>query len=234
MLTEKIELSYWCSSELKLQGRTRNRIVEDQVVSVTVKARSIPNSHMQTVESDGVLFRVCQSQKSPGVFYTVSDWGSTNSKCTCPHSSLGNLCKHEVKAMLMDGYSETQILLAFGRKCGSVVEGLVQGQLTSTSEVEEDTSFHFPFACQEEAPAATEEPKICVETILTVFKNFEKNVEGDSFYLSHLLIHVKESVEEVLSMKARLETNTSVHEDLDRIIPPFEIDGDGGEGAILE
>ncbi|KAL3682202.1 hypothetical protein R1sor_000224 [Riccia sorocarpa] len=151
---------------------------------------------MQEVEEDGVRFRLCQSQRHPDTVYTISDWGTAESMVTCKMSFYGNLCKHEVKALLMDGFTQTDIVISLGRKFGSAVGGALissshpQHQfdlntVTAEEQLTTEPDFHFPFS-----------------------------FEGDSFYMSHLLIGCKKAVEDVLNMRAQIQNGTWTHVDL--------------------
>ncbi|KAL3692757.1 hypothetical protein R1sor_006408 [Riccia sorocarpa] len=241
LLSTTIELYYWCSAELKLQGRIRNRVVEDQVVTVCIKAKSIPDKHVQWTEIDGTLVRTCQSQSKPGGFYIISERDSGVPRCTCSQSSLGNLCKHEVKVLMMDGVSETQIVKSLGRKFGSEVGGLqnlrhqVQVASGSSSDpVPEEPEFHFPFEMEEDSPI-DQEAAVATEDIIKEINKFADKVERDPFYLSHFLVRCREASEQVLNMKANLENNTGIHEEVIRTIPhPFEPTPDVESTSRLE
>ncbi|KAL3698676.1 hypothetical protein R1sor_012752 [Riccia sorocarpa] len=113
LLTSTLELYFWCYAELKRQGRIRNRVVEDQVTTICVKAKSILDCYMQIVEEGGF----------------------------------------KVKALLMDGITETEIVKSLGRKYGSEVGGSINLERDggfslnlhgSEDQLLEDPTFHFP------------------------------------------------------------------------------------------
>ncbi|KAL3686432.1 hypothetical protein R1sor_009006 [Riccia sorocarpa] len=144
----------------------------------------------------------------------------------------------------MDGHSQTDIVTLLGRKYGSAVGSLPQAQENHEEEnnvtnmqgevLQPDCNVHFPFAGNENLPSVDIEAKVSADTIIATIKAFDTRVEEDSFFLSHLHIQVKESVKEVLNMKAKLETNRAVHEDLSRSVAPFEFGEGAGDGATLE
>ncbi|KAL3699139.1 hypothetical protein R1sor_017161 [Riccia sorocarpa] len=174
LLTEKIELYFWCSFELKLRGRIRNQVVEQQVVTV--------------------------------------------------------------KAVFLDGLSETEIMHAFGRKCGSSLGGPRQLQHTSVEDAEapEDPTFHFPFAHNEDNTELGVPNVVNVSTIIEEIKCFDTKVGGDNTFLSHLLIRVKEAVKNVLDMKTKYVTNTKIREDLtSAIASPFVFGEDNNDSNTL-
>ncbi|KAL3677032.1 hypothetical protein R1sor_026980 [Riccia sorocarpa] len=187
------KIMYTNDAELKRQGRIRNRVVEDQVTTVCVKAKSIPDCYMQTVEEGGF----------------------------------------KVKALLMDGITETEIVKSLGRKYGSEAGGSINLERDggfslnlhgSDDQLPEDPTFHFPFSMQT-ANESTEEAPTMVEDILKEIQTFSDNVEGDSFYLSHLLIRCKDAIQDVSNMRARILEGTWSTMDVTRAIPhPIEVE----------
>ncbi|KAL3683486.1 hypothetical protein R1sor_001508 [Riccia sorocarpa] len=224
LLTSTIELYFWCTAELKYQGRIRNKVVEDQIVTVCVKAKTIPDSMVMT-ELDGSKVRVFQSSSKPDTCYTVMDWTTKDSRCTCSMSAAGNVCKHEVKAMFMDGITETEIVKTLGRKAGSSsggVENLSVNQelpLDLNADpadlfVPDEPEFHFPFDMNNDslngAPTTTDDQRpTTLEDIIGEVTKFADKMEGDAFYLSHFAILCRGAMEEVQNMKARWECNTT-------------------------
>ncbi|KAL3684714.1 hypothetical protein R1sor_002736 [Riccia sorocarpa] len=245
LLTSTIELYYWCSSELKEQGRIRNKVVEGQVVTVCAKAETIPDTAIMHLEVDNIRVRVCQSSSKPGVFYTITDWGTPDSRCTCQMASEGNLCKHEVKALLMDGVTETEIVQTMGRKFGSVAGGrnkLPHVQFSSPSSVmdgdqelqlPQEPTFHFPFAVEEEVPATS--TATTIEDILSEVRKFGVKVEGDDFFIQELFFRCKGAIQEVLNSRAKRQLNLDVHDQLACKVPhPLDLNRVDPEAANIE
>ncbi|KAL3697329.1 hypothetical protein R1sor_011405 [Riccia sorocarpa] len=148
LLTSTIELYFWCCAELKYQGRIRNKVVEDQIVTVCVKAKSIPDSLVTTVELDGTIVRVFTSNSNPDTSYTVIGWATVDSRCTC-----SNECCRQCSWTCI---TETEIVKTLGRKAGSRAGGaenltvnrelpLDLNEDPRDLDVPEEPQFHFPF-----------------------------------------------------------------------------------------
>ncbi|KAL3686359.1 hypothetical protein R1sor_008933 [Riccia sorocarpa] len=249
LLTSTIELYFWCYAELKVQGRIRNKVVEDQVVTVCVKARSILDSSVTTVEVDGLQMRLFQSLSNPDTCYTVMDWKTKESRCTCTVSAMGNLCKHEVKSLLMDGVTETEIVKTLGRRAGTNYGGADTLSLnrevpldlnTEPADVilSEEPEFCFPFNMSDgptsEATDPVEDRTITSEDVIAEIRKFNTKVEGDEFCMSHLLVLCKGAISEVLKMKAQRETNTLLHDSPATKVPnPLEVPSNAATAAEL-
>ncbi|KAL3681638.1 hypothetical protein R1sor_024594 [Riccia sorocarpa] len=204
---------------------------------------------MQEVEEDGVRFRLCQSQRNPNTVYTISDWGTAESKCTCKMSFYGNLCKHEVRALLMDGFTQTDIVTSLGRKFGSAVGGALissshpQHQfdlntVTAEEQLTTEPDFHFPFSMSADTMTDSDSvhagTSVSVDDVLREITNCSTAVEGDSFYMSHLLIGCKKAVEDVLNMRAQIQNGTWTHVDLSSKVPhPLATSGDTNASTEL-
>ncbi|KAL3680764.1 hypothetical protein R1sor_023720 [Riccia sorocarpa] len=115
-----------------------------------------------TIEVNGVKVKVFESVK-PDMFHTVMDWGSKESSCSCSMNAMGNLCKHEVKALLMDGVTETEIVKTLGRKAGTSAGGMKNLSLNRVLPLDlnaeptnqallEEPQFRFPFALSDYSP----------------------------------------------------------------------------------
>ncbi|KAL2644516.1 hypothetical protein R1flu_012103 [Riccia fluitans] len=139
MLTSRIEVHFRCHVELKLQGRIRNKAVEDKV----------PNA----------------------LAYNLP-WETS--------------AKHEVKALFMDGYTETDMSKYLRHKHGSVVNDIEHVRqhivsLNSETSLSEEPEFYFPFVDQEELPIPSMQPVVSMEDIIREVKMFGEKVDGDPF-----------------------------------------------------
>ncbi|KAL3698075.1 hypothetical protein R1sor_012151 [Riccia sorocarpa] len=136
--------------------------------------------------------------------------------------------------MLLDGVTETEIVLAWGHKFGSQVQGLENLQSTRTvdAELQQEQELHFPFG--EQIPLETEEAPTTVTDILSEITNFSDKVGNDPLLLSHVLIRCKEVIQDVLNMRAKKQTGTWVQDDVAAKTPhPLEVCSDSTDANTL-
>ncbi|KAL3691667.1 hypothetical protein R1sor_005318 [Riccia sorocarpa] len=120
MLTDKVEPFFYCASELKQQGQTRNRIVASIVLAAIRKTRLIPNGHViPCPDQNGTKLCLVRSESKPSCLHQVCGWDTDICSCTCGFSIQGNVCKHQIKCLLVAGYSEVELLHMLGVKWGT-------------------------------------------------------------------------------------------------------------------
>lgn len=100
MLTDDLELFYWCMLSLKFQGAIRNTVKEAHLWASIHKARKIADSGVRNLDvgADGIRraeVTTCKPNCSPKV-YIVTNYNKDDASCTCGHSEQGNTCKHQV------------------------------------------------------------------------------------------------------------------------------------------
>ncbi|KAL3687890.1 hypothetical protein R1sor_014199 [Riccia sorocarpa] len=124
ILTDTLETFFWCASELKRQGRLRNNIVGRLVLAAILKAKSIPDSSvLEQSNVDGKEVVWIRSVSDPSRIHEVVGWNSDKGGCTCGWAVQGNVCKHQIKILLMAGYTEMELLSKLGIKYGTVSGG---------------------------------------------------------------------------------------------------------------
>ncbi|MCO5559333.1 hypothetical protein L7F22_050746 [Adiantum nelumboides] len=97
---------FWYVDEAKKGGFVRNKAVQRLIEHSIERAHSIQDGDVSfSHKSSSVMVRVKSQFSSKGVYYTVynadCDWGC----CNCAWAMKGNLCKHQVKVMLMKGFN---------------------------------------------------------------------------------------------------------------------------------
>ncbi|KAL3679156.1 hypothetical protein R1sor_022112 [Riccia sorocarpa] len=124
ILTDTLETFFWCASELKRQGRLRNNIVGRLVLAAILKAKSIPDSSvLEQSNVDGKEVAWIRSVSDPSRIHEVVGWNSDKGGCTCGWAVQGNVCKHQIKILLMAGYTEMELLSKLGIKYGTISGG---------------------------------------------------------------------------------------------------------------
>lgn len=100
MLTEDMELFYWCMLALKYQGAIKNTVKEAYVWNSIHKARKIVDSAVRHLDvgADGIRRAQVTTKKPEGreKVYIVVNFDKDDCTCTCGHSEQGNTCKHQV------------------------------------------------------------------------------------------------------------------------------------------
>ena len=103
-LTSSVVSHYWYAQMMKNIGFIRNTNIKGLVENSFEKALSIPNDHVIYDNNHMECVQV-QSISKPGVIYKVygasTDWAC----CTCRNAELGNICKHQIKVMLLNNNS---------------------------------------------------------------------------------------------------------------------------------
>ncbi|KAL3701153.1 hypothetical protein R1sor_019175 [Riccia sorocarpa] len=139
MLTETVETFFWCASELKRQGRLRNNIVGRLVLASIIKAKDMPDSNVLDQSTvDGKEVAWVRSGSDPSRIHEVVGWNSDKGGCSCGWAVQGNVCKHQIKVLLLAGYTELELLKKLGIKYGTVAggfENLIHTSATTDEDV---------------------------------------------------------------------------------------------------
>ncbi|KAL3697949.1 hypothetical protein R1sor_012025 [Riccia sorocarpa] len=163
-----------------------------------------------------------------GQVVTVCAKAKTIPDTAIMHLEVDNI-RVQVKALLMDGVTETEIVRTMGRKFDSVAGGrnkLPHVQSSSPSSVmdgdqelqlPQEPTFHFPFAVEEEMPATS--TATTTEDILSEVRKFGVNVEGDDFFIQEVFIRCKGAIQEVLNSRAKRQLNLDLHDQLACKVP---------------
>ncbi|MCO5557588.1 hypothetical protein L7F22_011154 [Adiantum nelumboides] len=122
---------FWYVDEAKKGGFVRNKAVQKLIEHSIERAHSIQDGDVSfSHESSSVMARVKSQSFSKGVYYTVynadCDWGC----CNCAWAMKGNLCKHQVKVMLMKGFNLNTLV----GKCFDLYHGGHNMVFASTSD----------------------------------------------------------------------------------------------------
>jgi hypothetical protein len=91
---------------MKNIGFTQNTNIEGFVENSFEKTLKIPNNHVIYDDNHMECVQVCSMSK-PGVLYKVYGAFTNWACCTCKNAELGNICKHQVKVMLLHNNSTT-------------------------------------------------------------------------------------------------------------------------------
>lgn len=97
MLTDTIESFFWCSAELKHQGRLRNQIIGRLVLAAIRKAKDIPDDNVTMYKSEEgmTMGRVISCNNSQRA-HEINGYDTHTAACTCGSALQGNICKHQV------------------------------------------------------------------------------------------------------------------------------------------
>lgn len=90
----------------------------------------------------------------------------------------------------------------------TVTEETTRASYPNLDFSEKDAEFHFPFNGNEEVVDYDMETQTTIHDIVTEVEKLSKKQRLQPLLLSHTLIGVKTMCEKVLTMKARVETNT--------------------------
>ncbi|KAL3696491.1 hypothetical protein R1sor_010567 [Riccia sorocarpa] len=147
-LTDCLETFYYCTSELKRQGHIRNRIVAKFVATAIRKARDIPDSNViPCTPRDGVSLALVTSKSGHLSFHEVQGWEKDTCSCTCGLSVQGNVCKHQIKCLLLlGGFSEPVLLQRLGLQWGSSCGGIENFNMESMDNDSEYPTMNLPVA----------------------------------------------------------------------------------------
>ncbi|KAI5070538.1 hypothetical protein GOP47_0014881 [Adiantum capillus-veneris] len=100
---------YWFLQQLKDNGFRRNNSIDMVVENSYQRALQIPDGHVTFVDtSKGVA--LVESISSPGQGYTVFNTDCEWACCTCKWAEQGNICKHQIKVMLMRGDTQASLV----------------------------------------------------------------------------------------------------------------------------
>ena len=192
-LTEDILSHYWYQSMRKQHGFVPNLKQEQFIINVVLKAREIPDSCVTLpIANDGPA--LVTSKTTAGKLYIVynpdCEWGC----CDCMWAMKGNICKHQVKVLMMLHPSLAEGTIT--RYCGS---------LASTKEGGRGNMLDPPEAFpnddnDSQAPRPTPASRQVrgSQSLTPSWEDMEKHVRnlaadvmkvatGDTFLLKHLL-----------------------------------------------
>ncbi|KAL3685941.1 hypothetical protein R1sor_003963 [Riccia sorocarpa] len=124
ILVDVIENYYWCLASLKQQGHIRNSIVHKLLLSAIENARTIPDEHVSVHVIDGKNCAFVRSQNKPWQQHEVTSFDSDAASCTCSQGAQGSICKHQIKCLLKNGYSDMAVLQRLETFAGTINEGL--------------------------------------------------------------------------------------------------------------
>ncbi|KAL3679342.1 hypothetical protein R1sor_022298 [Riccia sorocarpa] len=124
ILVDVIENYYWCLASLKQQGHIRNTIIHKLVLSAIENARTIPDEHVSMHVIDGKNCAFVRSQNKPWQQHEVTSFDTDAASCTCSQGSQGSFCKHQIKCLLKNGYSDMAVLQRLETFAGTIAEGL--------------------------------------------------------------------------------------------------------------
>ncbi|MCO5613306.1 hypothetical protein L7F22_067582 [Adiantum nelumboides] len=100
---------YWYQDTLKEAGFKRNFRIMDVVKNSVARALEIPDDHVGFYDDDARNARVF-SMSTQLHFYVVRNADVEWATCNCDWALRGNLCKHQVKVMMMVGFKVETIL----------------------------------------------------------------------------------------------------------------------------
>ncbi|KAL3681885.1 hypothetical protein R1sor_024841 [Riccia sorocarpa] len=147
-----------------------------------------------------------------------------------------------VKALFIDGFTETQVVKGMGRMWGSNAGGmtnLVEPEVTTSAEVSggvvtDEHEFHFLFTGPSNEVIPEDEPPVTLQSLLEEVMKLAEKVDNDPTLLNHALLGIKKVTTDCLDIQARMQTNTGLWESQDRVLPtPFQLPEHGTIGTEL-
>lgn len=108
-LVSQCHAYYWYQDTLKEAGFKRNFKIMDVVKNSVARALEIPDDHVGFYDDDPRHARVF-SMTNQLRFYVVHNADIEWATCDCDWALRGNLCKHQVKVMMMVGFKVDTIL----------------------------------------------------------------------------------------------------------------------------
>ena len=192
-LTEEILSHYWYQAMRKQHGFVPNLKQEQFVINAVLKAREIPDSCVTLpIADDGPALVTSKSTASKVylVYNPDSEWGC----CDCAWALKGNICKHQVKVLLMLHPSLAEGTIT--RYCGSLAGTREGGRGNMLDPVE-----HFPADSADtvvpsstptvmraqESQCGTPSGTDMEEHVRNMATEFVDAATGDTFLLKHLL-----------------------------------------------
>ncbi|KAL3696718.1 hypothetical protein R1sor_010794 [Riccia sorocarpa] len=126
ILTDDIEALYWCLAQLKVQGRMCNRIKGKYALTAIENARSIPDNMVTIEQLDERNCGFVRSVSNPDKVHEIVGFDTDTAACTCPQGTQGNICKHQIKCLLLQGHTETSLQRRLGSSMGTISGGLTE------------------------------------------------------------------------------------------------------------
>ncbi|KAL3688380.1 hypothetical protein R1sor_014689 [Riccia sorocarpa] len=124
ILIDTIENHYWCMASLKQQGKIRNNIMKELVVTAIEHAETIPDQDVSMHIIDSKKCAFVRSQTRPWQQHEVTSFVTDSAACTCSQGAQGNTCKHQSKCLLLLGYSQVAIVQRLGTFAGTIAGGM--------------------------------------------------------------------------------------------------------------
>ncbi|KAL3677201.1 hypothetical protein R1sor_027149 [Riccia sorocarpa] len=93
-------------------------------LSAIKNARSIPDTDVCIQQISGKNVGFVKSQTNPEKVHEIVSFDTELAACTCPQATQGNICKHQIKCLLMQGHTEADLLHRLGTRLGTVDGGL--------------------------------------------------------------------------------------------------------------
>ena len=94
---------------LKDAGFKKNFNILGLVKSSLERAKAIPDHHVIFNDDDTKEARV-KSQTSDDVWYSLHNVDCEWACCNCEWAMKGNICKHQLKVMMMNGLHENKVV----------------------------------------------------------------------------------------------------------------------------
>ncbi|KAL3679860.1 hypothetical protein R1sor_022816 [Riccia sorocarpa] len=99
------------------------RIRQQYALTSFKNARAILDSQVNFTVIDGTNFGFVQSLSSLAEVHEVTAYDIDLATCTCPNATQRNIYKHQIKCLLMQGHTETNLLQRLGTSYGSLAGG---------------------------------------------------------------------------------------------------------------
>jgi hypothetical protein len=215
-LHEEVEPHYWYTSLRKEGGFVDNKKKQDTVVSALLRARSIPETDVTLPTfAGGPAFVTSQTHRH--LRYIVYNPEIEMACCNCVHAQRGNICKHQVKVLLMlnPHLAEGTIARFCGREMGKATGGL-QNLLTPsgvplrrTGDVEKQSTpavlQGFPGLPTPKAVAAKPTVEDLEDKMLVVMKDIFDDIGFDSNLMLHFIADLRITRGRIRLMKAEVK-----------------------------
>jgi hypothetical protein len=108
-LTGSVTNYYWYMQMMKNAGFIKNCKIEELIESSFEKARQIPDEYVIYDEDLTQGFIKVRSMSSETIFYKVYGPNLEWACCTCKKAEMGDICKHQLKIMLLKDKSTSNV-----------------------------------------------------------------------------------------------------------------------------
>ncbi|KAL3701242.1 hypothetical protein R1sor_019264 [Riccia sorocarpa] len=153
VLFQNILPYFWYNMRRKQRGRVINYKIEAVILSSVHAALEMDDSSIRFhTAPQSHMYATVQNCSDADRVYLVEDIYNNSPSCNCPWGVHGNMCKHQVKALLLVGHSPGLVVQMLGTNFGGQFAGMEQlrpseilPDLNEAPETDDVDEQHRPF-----------------------------------------------------------------------------------------